>query len=74
MITIVVRQIKDLGLNIARTWGVTPDVIVRVLTSATFGLGTTMMFESGHDEEQIVATVRRLVADLSASPTERGAS
>jgi hypothetical protein len=74
MVTVVTRRIKDLHLEIARTWGVAPDVITEVLAGATFGLGVTMVFECGHDEEQILAMVRDLVTELSASPTERGAS
>jgi hypothetical protein len=74
LVTAATQRIKDLHLEIARTWGAAPDVITEVLAGATFGLGVTMMFECGHDEEQIVATVRDLVTELSASPTERGAS
>jgi len=70
MITIVVRATKDTQLDLARKWGFPASVFA----DATFGLGVTMMFETGHTEEQIVETVRRLVADLSASPSDRGAS
>lgn len=70
MVTIVVRATKDTQLELARKWGFPASVFA----DATFGLGVTMMFETGHTEEQIVETVRRLIADLSASPLGRGAS
>lgn len=78
MTTIVVRKMKDLNLEIARQFGqqfkIPPDVVVRVIAGATFGLGVTMMTECGSTEEELVETVRRLVTDLHASPEERGAS
>jgi len=70
MVSIVTRSTKDHQLEIARKWGIPANVIA----GATFGLGVTMMFESGHSEEQIVEIVRQLVADLDASPAGRGAS
>lgn len=70
MVTIVVRATKDTQLELARKWGFPASVFA----DATFGLGVTMMFETGRTEEQIVDTVRRLIADLSASPLGRGAS
>jgi hypothetical protein len=78
MTTIVVRKMKDLNLEIARQFGhefkIPPDIVVRVITGAIFGLGVTMMIECGKTEEELVETVRSLVADLQASPEERGAS
>jgi hypothetical protein len=70
MATIITRSTKDHQLEIARKWGIPANV----LAGATFGLGVTMMFETGHTEEQIVEIVRQLVADLSAPPYGRGAS
>ena len=70
MTTVVVRATKDLHLEIARKWAFPADV----MAGATFGLGVTMMVESGYTEEQIVEIVRQLVGDLTASPSERGAS
>ena len=70
MITIVVRATKDTQLDLARKWGFPASVFA----DATFGLGVTMMFETGHTEEQIVEIVRHLVSDLSSSPSNRGAS
>ena len=68
--TIVTRSTKDHHLEMARKWGIPASV----MAGATFGLGVTMMFESGHSEEQIVEIVRQLVGDLSAPPFGRGAS
>jgi len=68
--SIVTRSTKNHQLEIARKWGIPASVIA----GATFGLGVTMMFESGHTEEQIVEIVRQLVGDLSAPPYGRGAS
>jgi len=68
--TIVTRAMKDLHLKIARKWGFPADVIA----GATFGLGVTMLHECGYTEEQIVSIVRQLVANLSGSPSVRGAS
>ena len=70
MATIITRSTKDHQLEIARKWGIPSGVVA----GATFGLGVTMMFESGHTEEQIVEIVRSLVGDLSGSPGVRGAS
>ena len=70
MATIITRSTKDHQLEIARKWGIPHSVIA----GATFGLGVTMMFESGYSEEQIVEIVRKLVGELSASPFGRGAS
>ena len=70
MATIITRSTKDHQLEIAKKWGI-PSGVVAV---ATFGLGVTMMFESGHSEEQIVEIVRQLVDDLSGPPSARGAS
>ena len=67
---IVTRSTKDHHLEMARKWGIPAGV----MAGATFGLGVTMMFESGHSEEEIVEIVRQLVADLSGDPQERGAS
>ena len=68
--TIVTRSTKDHHLEMARKWGIPASV----MAGATFGLGVTMMFESGYSEEQIVEIVRQLVGDLSAPPFGRGAS
>ena len=70
MVSIVTRSTKDHQLEIARKWGIPANVVA----GATFGLGITMMFESGYSEEQIVEIVRQLVGDLSAPPDGRGAS
>ena len=70
MTTIVTRATKELHLEIARKWGFPADV----MAGSTFGLGVTMMFESGHTAEQIVELARQLLADLSGAPYERGAS
>jgi hypothetical protein len=70
MTTIITRATKDLHKDIARKWGFPASVFA----GSTFGLGVTMMHESGYTEEQIVEVVRQLVADLSAPPGERGAS
>jgi hypothetical protein len=68
--TIVTRAMKDLHLELARKWGFQAGTI----GGATFGLGVTMMLESGYTEEQIVDLVRDLVAGLTGAPTARGAS
>lgn len=68
--SIVTRATKDLHLDLARKWGIPAGVIA----GATFGLGVTMMVESGYTEEQIVEIVRQLVGDLSGPPDTRGAS
>ena len=68
--SIVTRSTKDHQLEIARKWGIPANVIA----GATFGLGVTMLFESGYTEEQIIEIVRQLVSDLSAAPLGRGAS
>lgn len=70
MATIITRSTKDHHLKMARKWGFPANV----MADATFGLGVTMMFESGYTEEQIVEIARQLVADLSGSPVGRGAS
>lgn len=69
MITIVVRATKDTQLELARKWGFPASVFA----NATFGMGVTMMFESGYSEERIVEIVRQLVGDLAAPPDTRGA-
>jgi hypothetical protein len=66
MTTIITRAMKNLHMEHAKKWGFPANVIA----SATFGLGVTMMVESGYTEEQLVEIVRELVADLST----RGAS
>ena len=70
MATIITRSTKEHQIEIARKWGIPSSVVA----GATFGLGVTMMFESGYTEEQIVETVRQLVGDLSGPPFARGAS
>lgn len=70
MASIVTRSTKDHQLEIARKWGFPASV----LAGATFGLGVTMMFESGYSEEQIVEIVRQLVGDLAGPPGGRGAA
>ena len=67
---IVTRSTKDHHLEMARKWGIPAGV----MAGATFGLGVTMMFESGHSEEEIVEIVRSLVGELSGAPGARGAS
>lgn len=64
MATIITRAMKDLHKDTARKWGFP----AHVFAGSTFGLGVTMMLESGYAEEQIVEMVRQLVADLSAPP------
>jgi hypothetical protein len=68
--TIVTRSMKNLHLELARKWGFQASTIA----GATFGLGVTMMIESGYTEEQIVEIVRDLVGDLTSAPPTRGAS
>ena len=68
--SIVTRSTKDHHLEMARKWGIPATV----MAGATFGLGVTMMFETGHTEEQIVEIARQLVAELSGPPEGRGAS
>lgn len=70
MTSIVTRAMKDLHLDHARKWGIPAGV----LAGATFGLGVTMMHESGYTEEQIVEVVRSLMGDLAGPPGVRGAS
>lgn len=70
MATIVTRAMKDLHLDLAKKWGFP----VSVIAGSTFGLGVTMMFESGYTEEQIVEVARGLVAILAGTPDARGAS
>ncbi len=85
MTRLVTQRIKDTNLEtvreLGRQWQVTVDEVEtvaaelsRLIAGATFGLGVTMMFETGHTEEKIVELVRGLVAALFASPSERGAS
>ena len=64
MATIITRSMKDLHKDTARKWGF-PS---RVFAGATFGLGVTMMVESGYTEEQIVEFLQQLVGDLTAPP------
>lgn len=68
--TIVTRAMKNLHLELAKKWGFQAVTIA----GATFGLGVTMMVESGYTEEQIVEVVRDLVGDLTGAPSTRGAS
>ena len=68
--SIITRSTKDHQIEIARKWGIPSGVVA----GATFGLGVTMMLESGYSEDQIVEIVHDLVADLSGSPEGRGAS
>lgn len=70
MATIATRRMQELHLEIAKKWGFP----ARVLADTTFGLGVTMMFETGRTEDQIVEMVHALLADLGASPGTRGAS
>jgi len=70
MAPILTRSTKDHHLEMARKWGIP----AAVMAGATFGLGVTMMIESGYTEEQIVEIVHQIVADLSGSPDGRGAS
>jgi hypothetical protein len=70
MATIVTRATKELHHDLAKKWGFP----VRVFAGSTFGLGVTMMFETGHTEEEILQIVRDLVEGLSAPPDARGAS
>jgi len=70
MATIITRSTKDHQVEVARKWGIPAGVVA----GATFGLGVTMMYESGYSEDQIVEIVRSLVADLGAPPNVRGAS
>jgi hypothetical protein len=67
---IATRSTKEHQLEIAKKWGIPADV----LAGATFGLGVTMMFESGHSEDQIIEMLRGVMSDLTGSPTRRGAS
>ena len=68
--SIVTQSTKNLHLEMAKKWGIPAGV----LAGAAFGLGVTMMFESGHSEEEIVEIVRSLVGELSGPPGARGAS
>lgn len=68
MATIITRSMKDLHKDTARKWGYP----AHVLAGATFGLGVTMMVESGYSEEQLLEIVRQLVADLTAPPRTVG--
>ena len=68
MATIITRAMKDLHKDTARKWGFP----ARVFAGSTFGLGVTMMFESGYTEEQIIEFAQQLVASLSAPPRVLG--
>ena len=68
--SIVTRSTKDHHLEMARKWGIPASV----MAGATFGLGVTMMLESGYTEEQIVEIARQLATDLFGPPEGRGAS
>jgi len=70
MTSVVTQHVKDLNRELVRDAGVT----VEVLAGSIFGLGVTMLFESGSSEEEIVAIVRKIVGDLTGTPSERGAS
>lgn len=70
----VTQRMKDLHLEIARTAGVPGVVIAEVLAQATFGLGVTMMFESGYAPDRVVEIAQQLLDKLAAPATERGAS
>jgi hypothetical protein len=70
MADIVTRKMKDLHLEIAKRWGIPPQV----LAGTTFGLGVTMLFESGYSAEQIVEIVHQILGDLARPPEGRGAS
>ena len=70
MATIATRRMKDLHLEIATKWGIS----AAVLANSTFGLGVTMLWESGFSEAQIVDLVRQLLDDLSGPAGTRGAS
>ena len=62
--SIMTRSTKQHQVEVARKWGIPANVAA----GATFGLGVTMMFESGYREEQLVEIVRELVADLAEPP------
>lgn len=70
MATIITRATKDLHHDLAKKWGFP----IRVFAGSTFGLGVTMMLESGYSEEEIFQIARDLVEGLSAPPDARGAS
>lgn len=70
MTAIVTRATKELHHDLAKKWGFPAHVIA----GSTFGLGVTMMFESGYTEEEILQIVRDLVEGLAAPPDARGAS
>jgi hypothetical protein len=70
MADIVTRKMKDLHLEIAKRWGIPSQV----LAGTTFGLGVTMMAESGYSAEQIVEIVHQILGDLGAPPEVRGTS
>ena len=85
MTRLITQRIKDVNLEtvheLGRQWQVTLDEIeevagqlTRLIAGATFGLGITMMFEIGNTEEKIIELVRERLAELSASPEDRGAS
>jgi len=70
MTAITTRALKEVHKELVKKWGFP----VNVIAGATFGLGVTMMAESGHTEEQLVEFVRQVVADLRGPPAARGAS
>ena len=70
MATIATRRMKDLHLEIATKWGIPASV----LANSTFGLGVTMMRESGFTEEEILDIAHQILDELSGSPGSRGAS
>lgn len=70
MAAIATRRMKDLHQEIATKWGISASV----LAHSTFGLGVTMLWESGFSEAQIIDIVRQLLDDLSGTPGARGAS
>jgi len=77
MARLITQRMKDVQIATAQEIAgptILPAEISGVFAGATFGLGVTMMFESGYDEDQIVELVRHIVGKLSASPTARGAS
>jgi hypothetical protein len=78
MTRLVAAKLKDTNLEIAKLLAheehIDPDTVVSVIVGATFGLGVTMMFESGHSKDDIIERVRSILAELMASAADRGAS
>lgn len=70
MASVATQRMKDLHKEIAKKWGIPATV----LAGTTFGLGVTMMHESGYTQDQIVDMVKNLLGDLSGPPEARGAS